>query len=88
MPRRLILARILYFASLADQLGRASEDVDLPGSVTDIATLLAWLRKRGGKWDKLLADDRIKVTVDRQFAEPGMAVANTSEVAIIGGASG
>ena len=82
------MARILYFAGLVEQLGRASEDVDLPESATDVAALLGWLRKRGGKWDKLLADDRVKVTVDRQFAEPGTAVANTSEVAIIGGGSG
>lgn len=41
------MAKILYFSILVDKFGRSSEEVSLPGSVTDVRTLLAWLRMRG-----------------------------------------
>ncbi len=42
------MAKLLYFAALADRLGRTSEDVTLPSHVSNVHTLLAWLRARGG----------------------------------------
>lgn len=41
------MAKILYFAGLVEKLGRASEETELPPAVTDVRTLLAWLRLRG-----------------------------------------
>ena len=42
------MAKLLYFAALADRLGRTSEETALPATITDVRTLLAWLRGRGG----------------------------------------
>ena len=77
------MARILYFATLVNQLGRSSEDVDLPLSVTDARTLLAWLRGRGEDWSRLLQDDRVRVTVNKQFATPETKVSNKDEIALV-----
>lgn len=77
------MAKILYFSILVDKFGRAEEEVSLPGSVTDVRTLLAWLRTRGGNWEKALREDAVKVTVNRQFAEVDTAVNDKMEIAIV-----
>ncbi len=77
------MARILYFASLVDHLGRASEDVTLPQDVTDVRSLLAWLRTRGGMWEQRLLEKGVQVTVNRQFAIPETRVTNDAEIGIV-----
>jgi molybdopterin synthase sulfur carrier subunit len=77
------MAKILYFSILVDKFGRSSEEVSLPESVTDVRTLLAWLRTRGENWEKALREDAVKVTVNRQFAEVDTAVDDKMEIAIV-----
>ena len=75
--------RIIYFAKLVDRIGRGSEQADLPQSVTDVGSLLAWLRKRGGNWDTFLRDDDVRVTVNREFASLDSGLKSGDEVAIV-----
>jgi DUF971 family protein/molybdopterin converting factor small subunit len=75
--------RLLYFIQLAKVSGRDSEQVDIPGSVSDVETLLAWLRKRGEAWNEAFADDRVQVTVNRNFAELYTLVEDGDEVALV-----
>jgi molybdopterin synthase sulfur carrier subunit len=77
------MAKILYFSILVDKFGRAEEEVGLPESVTDVRTLLAWLRTRGESWEKALREDAVKVTLNRQFAEVDTAVNDKMEIAIV-----
>jgi len=77
------MARILYFASLVDQLGRGVEEVELPAEVTDVRGLLAWLRARGGNWDKYIREDALRITVNKKFAEPGTRVTDGDEIALV-----
>ena len=77
------MAKILYFSTLVDKVGASSEEVGLPESVTDVRTLLTWLRARGGDWDKALKEDAVQVTVNRQFAEVSTAVNDKTEIAIV-----
>lgn len=77
------MARILYFAYLVDKLGRATEEVDLPAGVDNVGALLAWLRKRSPDWEKALAEDAVKVTVNKQFAAAQTRIDNDSEIAIV-----
>ena len=60
------MAKILYFATLVDKLGSASEEVTLPATVADVQALLAWLRARGANWERALAQGAVHV-------KPGMA---------------
>jgi molybdopterin synthase sulfur carrier subunit len=78
------MAKILYFATLVDQLGRASEELTLPGDVRDVRGLLGFLRARGGAWEQALAEAAIKVTVDRQFANADTGITDRSEIALVG----
>jgi len=77
------MVRILYFAYLVDKLGRAQEELPLPETVQDVRGLLAWLRARGGIWEKALADDKVRVLVNKQFAEPDTKLADSNEIAIV-----
>jgi sulfur-carrier protein len=77
------MAKILYFAQLVDLLGRSSEEVTLPDSARDVRGLLAWLRSRGGNWERLLVEDAVRVTIDRQFGDLDSALDDASEIALI-----
>ena len=47
--------KILFFASLREQLGSSGEEVDLPAAVTTIDELRAHLRSRGGVYEKMFS---------------------------------
>jgi molybdopterin synthase sulfur carrier subunit len=76
------MARLLYFAALAERLGKTSEEAELPGSVTTVGELVAWLRTRGPVWEKSLDPAVLNVTVNRQFATPGTSIDNRAEIAL------
>ena len=75
--------KLLYFIELAKISGKDEEDLVIPDSVTNVETLLAWLRRRGPSWKEPFADDRVQVTVNRQFAEPYTLIEHGDEVAIV-----
>lgn len=72
-----------YFIQLATISGTDKEDMLVPGSVTSVQALLAWLRKRGSAWTEAFAEDQVQVTVNRQFAEPYTVIEAHDEVAIV-----
>lgn len=75
--------RILYFAQAATALGRDAETLELPGTIKTVSQLLDYLRERGGTWSETLADEKVLVTVNKQFSEPASPVAARDEVAIV-----
>jgi len=76
-------ARILYFAYLAQYLRKESEEVTLPAEVTDVTALLGWLRRRERERGYLLADESVRVTVNRQFTEPFTRIDDGDEIAVV-----
>ena len=74
---------ILYFMRLANIAGKDSETVDIPGSVNTVAALLSWLRERGEQWNAEFNDERVQVTVNKNFAEPSTPIEPGDEVAIV-----
>lgn len=77
------MAKILYFATLVDKLGRAAEDVAIPIEVNDVRALLAWLRMRGGNWEQALSDNAVRVTVNKQFVTLETKIDNACEIALV-----
>lgn len=75
--------RILYFAALAEKLGSTQDELTLPDEVQDVRGLLAWLRARGGVWEQTLADDKVRVLVNRQFVVLDTRISADDEVAIV-----
>jgi molybdopterin synthase sulfur carrier subunit len=73
---------VLYFASLRDAAGMASEVVERPAS---LAALYAELRARHGF---SLAQEKLRVAVDGAFSDWNAAVGDGAEIAFIPPVSG
>jgi molybdopterin synthase sulfur carrier subunit len=76
------MIKILYFAKLREDVGRASESIELPATVPNVAALREHLIARGAPWTLALANARaIRVAVNQDMAEPGTPVKAGDEVA-------
>ncbi len=78
-----VVIKLLYFIELAGISGKNEEEVVVPESVTNVETLLAWMRKRGERWQEAFADNRLQVTVNKQFSEPYTLVEHGDEIAFV-----
>ncbi len=75
--------KILYFAWLRLRTGVGEEDVDLPDTVTDVASMIEWLKTRGPGYEEALKDiSVIRVAVNQEFAEFTTPVGPGDEVAL------
>ena len=74
--------KVLYFAALREQVGIASEEIDLPREVTTIAGLRSHLTQRGDAWKSALAEGKlIRMAVNQDMAKPSAAINAGDEVA-------
>jgi sulfur-carrier protein len=77
------MLQLVYLARLREVLGVARETVEPPREVADVASLLAWLRRRGGSWAEELAPGRaLRVAVNHDIARAETAVKAGDEVAL------
>ena len=77
------MIRLVYLARLREALGTAAENIDLPGEVSTVRTLLAWLSQRGGAWQQELAPGRaVRVAVNHDVAQADTPVRTGDEVAL------
>ena len=77
------MIKLVYLARLRETFGTSTEKVEPPGDVGTVATLLAWLRTRGGAWAAELAPGRaVRVAVNHDVAKPDTPVKNGDEVAL------
>ncbi|HUW50348.1 MAG TPA: MoaD/ThiS family protein [Sulfuricella sp.] len=78
------MAKLMYFAQLADTLGKTSEQVALPASTGDVKALIDWLGRRDEAYKKALAEGKgLTVMVNRAPATLETAVADGDEVAFV-----
>jgi DUF971 family protein/molybdopterin converting factor small subunit len=75
--------RLLYFTYLVKQLQKDSEEVGIPASVTDVTSLVEWLRRRNFDHAHLFQEGSFQVTVNKQFSEPFTRIEGGDEVALI-----
>jgi len=74
--------KILYFASLREQLGTPAEEIELPAGVGTVAALRSHLRGRGGAWERALADGKlVRAALNQDMAPPTAALKAGDEVA-------
>jgi DUF971 family protein/molybdopterin converting factor small subunit len=78
-----VIIKLLYFIELAKVSGKDEEEVVVPESVTNVETLLNWMRKRGDRWKEPFEDNRLQVTVNKQFSEPYTLVEHGDEIAFV-----
>jgi len=76
---------ILYFGDLMAKLQIGREMVRLPMSVKDVAGVMKLLAARGGDWQEAFGTTRqsLRVTVNKQDADPSTVLKANDEIAFI-----
>jgi len=73
---------ILYFASLREQLNKASEQLECPGAVSSVGELRKWLCERGSPWSQVLDTDAlVMMSINHEMADPGSEINDGDEIA-------
>ena len=74
--------KVLFFASLREQLGTGAEDMELPAGVSTVEALRSHLRSRGGAYERAFSDKHlVRAAVNQEMAQPGAAIKAGDEVA-------
>lgn len=74
---------LFYFSWLAKKLRKEAESVQLPAGIADVDSLLAWLGRRRQGAAPLFDRQRVRVTVNKQFAEGFTRLQNGDEIGIV-----
>lgn len=75
--------KLLYFAWLKQRTGIAQEEVTPPASVTDVASLLEWLKGRGPGYAEALKEPKVvRVAVNQEYVRLDHPVKPGDEVAL------
>lgn len=74
--------KVLFFASLREQLGHSQEDVELPKEIDSVEKLRTFLRARGGPFGKAFAEKAlVRAAVNQEMVQPGVRIKAGDEVA-------
>ena len=74
--------KVLFFASLREQLGTAVEEIELPEGVATVAALRSHLRARGGAFEKAFAEKNlVRSAVNQNMVSPASPIRPGDEVA-------
>ena len=75
--------KVLYFSWLKEKIGKGEEQLDLPEGVSDVQSLLDWMKGRGDGFTDAFANDAIiRVAVNHEYVERNHAVQTGDEIAI------
>lgn len=75
--------KILYFAWIRSKTGIAAEEVSPPPSVTDVASLIDWLKTRGPGFAEALTNPSVvRVAVNQEYVKDEHPVRPDDEVAL------
>ncbi len=76
------MAKILYFASLAETLGLRSEQLDLPTDCDSVTDLVALLRTRGEPFNSTFdGKTRVLVAINQQMSDADVPISGNDEIA-------
>jgi len=69
-----------YRGSLVDTLNTSAETVTLPISITNVSTLLQWLRAKGENWSTAFADDDVQVMINKRIVDLEEPIESDNEI--------
>jgi len=76
------MAKILYFASLAETLGTKMEQIELPSECRTVVDLVDSLRARGEPFSSAFdGSTRVLVAINQEMSDPAAAIADGDEIA-------
>jgi molybdopterin synthase sulfur carrier subunit len=71
-----------YFAWVREKVGRADEIVDVPGTVSTVGELVAWLTTRGPEYANAFARAGVvRAAVDQLHVKPSHVIEGAREIA-------
>ena len=74
--------KILYFAWVKQKVGKAEESLEMPDSVTNVSTLIEFLRQRGSAYEEAFRNPAlIRVAVNQQHTDFNAIVRPGDEIA-------
>lgn len=74
--------KVLFFASLREQLGTAAMDLEVPAGVSTVGGLRAHLRSRGGAWESALGEQKaLRVALNQEMVQAASPLGAGDEVA-------
>lgn len=75
------MIRVLFFASFRERLNSETESLEATG-LTDVGSVLALLRQRGGLWNELFAEGQaVMMAVNQEMANPQTKLEDGDELA-------
>ena len=75
--------KLVYFAWVRERIGKAEEEIVLPGSVTTVADLLEHLKGRGEEYEAALQVPKvIRVAINQEHADHHEPIAGAREIAL------
>lgn len=76
------MIKVLYFASLGEQLNCSEEELDLPETVSNIEGLVGFLSQRSDTWlEAFSSDKKILFSVNQEMVKNDAPVTHGDEVA-------
>ena len=74
--------KVLFFAALREQVGVASEVIELAGEKSTVAALRSHLAARGGAWQSALSEKKLlRFAVNQDMARTDATLKTGDEVA-------
>ncbi len=74
--------KLRYFAWVRERIGHAEEDIDVPGEVSNVADLIAWLASRDEGYAAAFAEpDVIRAAIDQEHVDHSTPIASADEIA-------
>ena len=74
--------KVLFFAALREQLGRAQEEIDLPDGTDTVDGLISHLRARGGAFERIFSGKAlVRAAVSQEMAVGSVRIKAGDEVA-------
>lgn len=74
--------RLLYFAWVREKTGIAAEDVDVPGDISTVSELIAWLKTRGPEFANAFERaEVIRAAIDQSHARHDAKIGGAHEIA-------
>ena len=75
--------QVLYFGWVKSRIGTGKEELSPPPEVTNVATLIEWLKGQGEGYSKAFEDSAaLRVAVNQKIAPLDAAISENDEVAV------
>ncbi len=75
------MIKLVYFASIREQLGCDEEQLELAEGVAQVKDVMSLLAARGEPWSRVLGDEKLLVAVNQEMSPIDTAVSDGDEVA-------